>query len=72
MFLPKKFVQEVIIPEINKSIIGQPLQYGEFLQWIGLQLMMATLQGFQRRDFWSLKKINSYKTALIRFNNIIS
>ena len=43
MFLPKKFIEEVIIPETNKSIIGQVLHYGKFLQWISLQLMIVTL-----------------------------
>jgi len=43
MMLPKTFLQEVLLVETNKHLTQQ-LQYGEFLRWIGLWLMMATTQ----------------------------
>ena len=71
MFLPKTFIQTVILPQTNKNLKGKPLLYGEFLQWIGLMLMTATLQGFQRRDFWSMQQIDTFETAPIRFGSIM-
>ena len=43
LFLPKEYIESILIPETNTKIEGPPLLYGEFLQWIGLQLMMATI-----------------------------
>ena len=45
---PKVFIREVVIPQMNKNMSEgeQVLTYGEFLVWIGLWFMMATIQGF--------------------------
>ena len=72
LFLPKEYIESILIPETNTKIEGPPLLYGEFLQWIELQLVMATIQGFQRRDFWASKAIDTYETAPYRFNDIMS
>lgn len=55
--MPKKFVQEVIIPETNKYL-KEPLTYGEFLRWFGMWLLMATTRCDNRRDFWSSKPVD--------------
>jgi hypothetical protein len=43
MLFPKEFVQQTILVETNKAIVGEPVQYGEFLRWLGLWFLMATL-----------------------------
>ena len=52
--IPKAFVKEVFITQTNKIIVEvvRVLTNGEFLLWIGLWFMMATIQGFQCHDFW--------------------
>jgi len=50
MLFPKEFVQQTILVETNKEIVGEPVQYGEFLRWLGLWFLMATLVGPRRRD----------------------
>eukprot|EP00934_Nitzschia_sp_Nitz4_P007490 Nitzschia sp. Nitz4//scaffold526_size3785//2112//3756//NITZ4_009261-RA/size3785-processed-gene-0.3-mRNA-1//1//CDS//3329553959//7480//frame0 len=49
----KRFVKKVIIPKTSAKLESGPLQYGEFLQWIGLWLLMGTTYFDNRRDFWS-------------------
>ena len=71
LMLPKTFLQEVLLVETNKHLTQQ-LQYGEFLCWIGLWLMMATTQFDCRRDFWSRKDINMFQGAPYRFNKYMS
>ena len=72
MFIPKQYLISVVIVETNKKIEGDKLTYGELLRWLGLQFMMATIQGFQRRDFWSTQVIDTFETAPFRFNEIMS
>lgn len=71
IFFPKPYITEILIPETNKNL-SQALNYGEFLVFLGIWLMMATIQGFQRRDFWSSGKVDIFKTAPYRFNDIMS
>jgi hypothetical protein len=71
LFFPKAYIQEVLLVETNKLLKGKDVTYGEFLQFIGLWLMMATIQGFQRRDFWSVCLVNMFATAPYRFNDIM-
>lgn len=72
LFFPMEFVKTVIIIETNKQLQGKPLTYGEFLVFIGLWLMMSTIQGFHRRDFWSKKEIDLYDGAPYRFGEIMT
>ena len=50
---------------------GQVIAYGELLVWIFLWLMMATIQGFQRHDFWSNSTIDTFETDPYHFNGIL-
>ena len=38
-------VLKTIISETNKTISGDPLSYGELLRWIGLWVLMSTVDG---------------------------
>ena len=54
MFFFKHFIKSVVIPKPNEHLAAEGhrvLSYGEFLQWIGIWLLMATLVGPDRMDF---------------------
>ena len=55
---PIQFIQDVILPPSNKKL-KQQLTYGEFLQWLGLWILMSTRDGSDRCTFWSSKKLTS-------------
>ena len=74
-------VLETIISETNKTISGDPLSYGELLQWIGLWVLMSTVDGSDRRAFWSTHEIDIFEGAPFhlacfmtwnRFENILN
>jgi len=72
MFMPKDFFEKVILVETNKAIQGPPVTFGEFLQFIGIWLYMATTAGFNRAEWFSGKKIDRWDGAPCRFNDIMS
>ena len=47
------------------------ISYGEFLRWIGLWLLMSTIEGPSRRDF-SPAPISLFGGAPFRLNNFMS
>jgi hypothetical protein len=64
LLFPKPFILSVIIPIINKEIQSKgAVEYGEFLQFLGLWLLKATIQGPQRTDFWSLEPVSKFQGA---------
>lgn len=72
MFFMKTFLKDVILSNINTKIKGDVVTYGEFLRWIGMWFLMATIQGPQRRDFWATSPIDIYDGAPFRLNGIMS
>ena len=38
-------VLDVMVTEMNKNISGDPLTYSELLKWIGLWVLMLTVDG---------------------------
>jgi hypothetical protein len=72
MFMPKHFFESIILVESNKVIQGPPITFGEFLQFIGIWLYMATTAGFSRSDWFSGKKIDRWEGAPCRFNDVMS
>ena len=59
-------VLETIISETNKTISGDPLSYGKLLRWIGLRVLMSTVDGSDRQAFWSMHEIDIFEGALFR------
>ena len=60
MFFFKDFILKVILPETNKHIQEdkhRPMTYGEFLHWLGLWFLMATITGPDRTAFWSMVRL---------------
>jgi hypothetical protein len=71
LLFPKAFILSVIIPMINKGIqSGGPVEYWEFLQFLGLWFLMATIQGPQRTDYWSLEPVSKYNGAPFRITEM--
>ena len=68
---PKKFMVEVMIPTMNKSMKTSE-SYGELLSWIGLWILMSTVDGSDRCSFWSTKDPNMYEGASFRLTSLMS
>lgn len=67
---PNEFLKDVIIKQSNKNL-HNPMDYGEFLRFLGLWFVMATTEGCERRDFWSGKVVDMFEGAPYRFNNLM-
>ena len=46
LLFPMDFVQNVMLPKMNKDLEGQPITYGKFLCFLGLWFFVATCSGF--------------------------
>ena len=62
------FIKRMILPQTNNNLpVGEKQdQYGEFLRWIGLWMLMRTLIGPQRHEFWATHTINAFHGAPLR------
>ena len=64
-----------MIPQMNKQLQEEnhcPASYGEFLCWIGLWFLMATINGPDHQKFWSLGEIDWFAGAPMRLGTYIS
>ena len=71
----KHFIMSVVILKMNEHLAAKghcALSYGEFLWWIGIWLLMATLVGPDRTDFWSLSDIDKLKGAPFHIHEYMS
>ena len=59
---PKELVL-LIIEKVNDNIDGEKVTYGAFLRWIGLWLLMLTVDGTDRHSFWSTKEVDPFDGA---------
>ena len=58
------FALTVVIDKVNKSMHGEDdLTYGEFLWWIGMWVLMLTVDGANGCSFWSSKKFDPFEGA---------
>jgi hypothetical protein len=60
---PKAYVTEVMLPLMNEKVQLGELLYGEFIRWIGLWFLIATIQGPVRLDFWRKEPVNVFVGA---------
>ena len=67
ILFPKKWMIEVVVPKTREKL-DEPLTYGELLRWIGLWLLMSTVDGSDRQSFWSTKNVNIFEGAPFRLN----
>ena len=68
---PKQFIENIMIPTMNWKL-KNAVTYSEFLVWIGLWILMSTVDGSDRRGFWSNKDINIYEGAPFRLTSFMS
>ena len=68
---PKMFMVEVMIPTMNK-LLKTSVFYGELVSWIGLWILMSTVDGSDRHRFWSTKDPNMYEGAPFRLTSLMS
>ena len=59
------FIKTTILPQTNQNLPHgeKPILYGEFLRWIGLWMLMGTIIGPQRREFWATSPIDAFHGA---------
>ena len=52
------FIKGVILPQTNNNLPAgeKHFQYGEFLRWLGLWMLMGTLIGPQRHELCELSR----------------
>ena len=48
--------------------MDEPLTYGHLLRWIGLWLLMSTVDGSDCQSFWSTKNVNIFEGAPFQLN----
>ena len=75
MFFFKPFILEVIIPQTNKCMKEdkhRAVTYGEFLCWLGLWFLMATVTGPDHSDFWSLGEADCFVCAPMHLGHLMS
>ena len=59
-FFPKQLLQNVI-DIVNEKMDGdEEVVYGEFIQWIGIWVLMSTVDGVDQRSFWSTKNVDAF------------
>ena len=68
----KNYIVNVLLILINENIKGESVTYGEFLMWLGLWFLMATVVGPSRDAFFSDKVCDEYSDAPFRLTKYMS
>ena len=73
VFFPRKFIEEVMIQEMNKHLEDY-VTLGEFLRYIGLWLVIVKSSpgNMGRGEFWSSTKPDRKKGAPFRLNDLMT
>ena len=72
-FLPFDYIKEILIPCTNELIQGPQISEGEFVKYIGIWLLLSTVNaGGKRKQFWSPEPPNPFEGAPFRFNAYMS
>ena len=75
MFFFKEYVEGIIIPQTNICLWKEkhrPISYGEFLHWLGLWFLMATINGPDHPEFWSMGQVDCFIGAPLRLCSFMS
>ena len=75
MFFFKPYVEGIIIPQTNTCFQEEkhcPVSCGEFLCWLGLWFLMATINGPDHKDFWSMGEVDCFIGAPLRLGPFMS
>ena len=72
LFLPQTFVVEVILVDTNKIIKGPDLDFGEFLRFIVIWMLMISNPGTNQEEYFSKKPIDMFSGCSISINQFMS
>ena len=72
LFFPKKFIEQVMIPQMNQKTQLGPIHYGEFIRWCGIWHLMSMCQGPQRHEYWRNAEIDYFSGAPFRLGEFMS
>jgi hypothetical protein len=76
LFFPHVFCKTIMLPEMNNKLdTGRPpIEWWEYLRWLGIWHLLATTDGHDRRSFWStnVNEDPRFKGAPFRLNDIMS
>ena len=75
MFFFKPYVEGIIIPQTNICLQKEKhclVSYGEFLCWLGLWFLMATINSPDCMDFWSMGEVDCFIGAPLRLGSFMS
>ena len=56
----KDYLKDVIVSNINKTIEGPRVTYGEYLRWLGLWFLMSTVIGPLHGAFFHIVLVTSF------------
>ena len=70
-FFPRDLLN-MIIEGINMKINSDLVTYGEFLQWIGLWVIVSTVAGTDCQRFWSTCDLNIFQGCLFTLSNYMT
>jgi len=68
----KNYIVNVLLILINENIKGESVAYGEFLLWLGLWFLMATVVGPSRDAFFSDRLCDEFADAPFRLTKYMS
>jgi hypothetical protein len=76
LFFPVTFCKTTMLPAMNKKLDRgrPPIEWWEYLRWLGLWHLLATTDGHDRRSFWSTNNTDDprFKGAPFRLNDLMS
>ena len=72
LLLPSTFLQNVVLTSTNERLVRdrkeRPVEWGEFIRFLGLWFHMACYVGHSRADFWSQHSVDPFDGAPVRFH----
>ena len=72
LFMPRLYLEDIVLNATNKHLEENPLSFGELLSFIGIILFMSTVNGNKKKDFWSNNPISMKQGAPYRFHQWMS
>ena len=72
-FLPMRYLMNVLLRKTNERIDGPPVTEGEFLNYIGIELLLATVKsGTSGTSYWETDEPNPFYGAPFRYHHYMS
>jgi hypothetical protein len=76
ILFPCMYCKSIMLPEMNKKLAPghSPIEWWEYLRWLGMWHLLATTDGHDRRSFWSMHSTDDprFKGAPFRLHDLMS